>query len=105
MARTATFICGYKRVPELYFIRAFDVLLGYSICLSGRNTNQDPNATIYEKTFLEARPGNQALYLLRIESSFQKEAPTLISLMGTLYANKKDPVDATDPRDRVFALL
>jgi hypothetical protein len=28
-----------------------------------------------------------------------------MSLMGTLYASKKDPVNATDPRDKVFAIL
>jgi hypothetical protein len=105
MAKRATFICRHKRVPELYFNRAVHTFFGYSIFLSSRDTDRDPNATIYEKTFLKARPGKQAQYLLSIRASVGKELPTLMSLMGTLYASKKDPVNATDPRDKVFAIL
>jgi hypothetical protein len=105
MAKTATFICGHKRVHEANLVLAVDAFFGYSIYLSGRDPTRDPHATIYEKTFLEPRPGKRAGYLLNIRRAFRNEGTPLMDLMGSLYANKKDPVDATDPRDRVFALL
>jgi hypothetical protein len=84
---------------------AVDTFFGYSIYLNGRDPTRDPHATIYEKKFLELRTGKQANYLLNIIRAFQNEATPLMDLMGSLYANKRDPVDAADPRDRVFALL
>jgi hypothetical protein len=83
---------------------AVDTFFGYSIYLDSRDPTRDPHATIYEKKFLEPRTGKQANYLLNIRRAFQNKATPLIDLMGSLYANKRDPVDATDPRDRVFAL-
>ena len=89
MATTATFICGHTRVPEPDFTYAVDIYLGYSNYLIGRDVARDPNAAIYMKTLIETRPGDQALYLLSMRSSSHNEAPSLMSLMGTLYDKKK----------------
>jgi hypothetical protein len=97
MAKTATFICGHRRVHEANLALAVDAFFDYSIYSSGRDPTRDPHATIYEKKFLEPRPGKQANCLLNIRPAFQNGATPLMDLMGSLYANKRDPVDATDP--------
>lgn len=89
MATTAVFICGYRKVPGREFIHAFDTLFGYSVYIGSKDTIHDPNFTSYEAFFVEPRPGNQALYLLGIRKLHKSELPSLMNLVGTLYANKR----------------
>ncbi|RZL45516.1 MAG: hypothetical protein EOP74_01245 [Variovorax sp.] len=104
VATKAIFIYGHKRISEATFDRAVNVYFGYSNYLIGRGTGQDLNATIYEKALMTARPPDQALHLFSRKTSSHRGS-SLMSSMGTLYDQEKFMINATDPRDRGFALL
>jgi hypothetical protein len=95
MAKSVIFICGHDEIPSLFLNQAFMFLVQLSMH-PARPTYVDANAVLRVKE-LDRRP------MMMLNGS----------LGGVMYRNKPfiellegtGPLSATDPRDKIFALL
>jgi hypothetical protein len=107
LASTVTFACGSRRVPGTQLSSALMTFFGFSQSLVAKDPARNPDFTDYERDVGGNSVSSHSFWMVRSRDVGSREDFSLFDLASTLYdqRNKDTVMQATDSRDKLYALL
>jgi hypothetical protein len=104
LASTATFACGYRRLPDTQFRLAIMAFFGFRHVSLQKDPVRNTNMTDYERSVGKSDVSIQSSWMLTMKPLIQDGTLLLFDLAMELY-NGTCRFTATDPRDKIYGLL